>query len=511
MVRKTDKKLVGRRDLFRGAAVAGAGMAAAGILGGATPAWAQAPVPEKWDEETDVVIVGAGGTGLTAAIEILEAGGTAIILEKSGVTGGTTALSGGIIQASETPLQAEMGFEYDTHEDHYQYYIQAGEGLVDPELVRVLVDNSADNIAWLEAHGIKYVSLSGVNHIPYVDPNLMKALRIHAPQTSEEVRRGGAVHANALTASAEALGADIRFETPATALIRDPEKGVVGVKASSRAGEIHLRARKAVILATSSYDRNEEMARSFSPQQLWAIQKGGQATAVTSTGDGIKMAMAVGADLAGMGGTIGYAQPGIGAAVPGIWVNKHGQRFVNEDGHYAYKSRAVYQQEGSLAWAIFDDKVREQAATVLGSTTDLEDEIAAGRVTRGNTLRALANQLGINAAQLQATVELWNTDADNGEDNLFGKTVGLQAIDEGPFYATPVFEYNLGSCGGVKINTSAQVIDVFGEVIPRLYAGGMVAGGFIGPYYPGSGTAVASTVCFGRIAAQNALAEEAWE
>lgn len=221
--------------------------------------------------------------------------------------------------------------------------------------------------------------------------------------------------------------------------------------------------------------------------------------------------MAIGADLAGMGGTVGYPQPGIGQdSAPGIWVNRYGQRFVNEAGHYAFKARAAFNQEQSFAWAIFDDRVREESATALGWSEDLSEEISAGTVTTADTLASLAQALGVNEAQLESTVEKWNADAANGEDTLYGKTVGLQAIDQGPYYASRVVSWNLGSHGGVRINPDTQVLDVEGEVIPRLYAGGMVAGSYVGAYYPGSGTAIGGAVCFGRIAGQMAAAEESW-
>jgi fumarate reductase flavoprotein subunit len=131
-------------------------------------------------------------------------------------------------------------------------------------------------------------------------------------------------------------------------------------------------------------------------------------------------------------------------------------------------------------------------------------------VKSGDTLTALGSSIGVNGEQLETTVAKWNEDMERGEDSLFHKEVGLVALNRAPYYATLVTEVNLGSCGGLKINPEAQVVDVNGEVIPRLYAGGMVAGGFIGPYYPGSGTALNSTVTFGRIAGENAVAEEDW-
>ena len=506
---------VSRRDFVKGAAVGAGLLTGAGALASCgTAAAPSAPgIPAKWDREADVVIVGAGGTGIVAAIEARDAGASVLVLEKAAIVGGTTSLSGAVIQASNTDVQRAGGVEGDTPEQHYQYWITAAEGQADPELVRVLANNAPGNIQWLMDQGVEYHSVYGVDPIPYIDPNLM-VNRIHIPGPPGSQPLGGAAdafHVQILYRVAQEKGAEFLLETPVTALVRDLEKGVLGVRAESDGEEMYVKAKKGVILATSSFDHNEEMARAFSQQQLWALEKGAVVTVPTDTGDGIKMAMEIGADLAGMGGTIGVPSPGIGgAAVPGVWVNKYGQRFVNEAAHYAFACRAVFNQEQHLAWAIFDEKVKAAGGAALGWSDDFSEEIASGVVKTGDTLSALARALGVNGAELEATVEKWNEDVAGGGDTLFAKAVGLQAIDQGPYYAAQMSELNLGCHGGVRINTSARVLDVHGEVIPSLYAGGMVAGGLIGPYYPGSGTAVATTVCFGRIAGQNTAAEVTW-
>lgn len=509
-----EEKKLSRRSFLKGAAATGAAAAGVTVLGGCSlgGAGSASGVPTKWDKEADVVIVGAGGAGIVAAIEARTAGSSVIVLEKAAVEGGTTSLSGAIIQASATDLQKSKGI-VDSPENHYEYWITASEGQGDPELVKLLADNAPGNIAWLIEQGLEYHNIIGVSPIPYIDSELMVD-RIHIPGpegAQAAVGNGGPNHVQPLFKVAKDKGAEFLFETPATALVRDAEKGIVGVKAEAAGEELYVKAKKAVILATSSFDHNKEMARAFSLQQLWAIETGLVATAPTNTGDGIKMAMEIGAELAGMGGTIGYPMPGIGESVPGIWVNQYGQRFVNEAGHYAFRSRAVFNQVQHLAWGVFDDKAVQQGLTAaLGWSADLATEIEAGTVTAAETLSGLAQALGINAAQLEETVAKWNADVAAGKDSLYDNTVGLGTLDTGPFYAAKVYEWNLGSHGGVKINTSAQVIDVHGAVVPRLYAGGMVAGGIVGPYYPGSGTAVAITVCYGRIAGQKAAAEEAW-
>jgi urocanate reductase len=506
--------MVSRRGFVQGAAVGAGLLTGAGALASCGTAAPAAPgIAAKWDKEADVVIVGAGGTGIVAAIEGANGGANVLVLEKGVVVGGTTSLSSAVIQASNTEFQRAAGIDDDTPEKHFQYWMTAAEGQADPALVKALADNASGNIQWLVDQGVQYAGVTGMDPIPYIDPSLM-VNRIHIPGPPGSQPAAGAaeeLYVQILHQVAQEKGAEFLLETPATGLVRDPEKGVIGVKAQSAGQEMYVKAKKAAILATSSFDHNVDMARAFSQQQLWAIQTGLVATAHTNTGDGIKMAMEIGADLAGMGGTIGVPSPSIGGAVaPGIWVNKYGQRFVNEAAHYAYACRAIFQQELHIAWAIFDEKVKALGGTALGWSEDFSEEISSAKVKTGDTLMALAGAIGVNGAELEATVGKWNGDVAGGQDTLFAKSVGLQALDQAPYYATQMSEWNLGSHGGVRINTSAQVLDVHGEVIPRLYAGGMAAGGIMGPYYPGSGTAVATTVCFGRIAGQNAAAEAAW-
>ena len=525
---------ISRRDFVKGAALGAGVLADAGTLegcGSAVPAPAPG-VPDNWDDEADVVIVGAGGTGLVAAVAALEAALKAdpeaepsvTVLEKASVLGGTTAVSGGEIQASSTMFQWAAGVEDDTPEAHLQYWIAAAEGLADPELVRVMAEKAPDNIQWLVDHGVDYISVYGVSPIPYVDPAVMVP-RIHVPAGKGEAAQvgTGAVLVETLAGAAREKGANFMLGTPVTGLVRDPDSGVIGVRAGIGGEEVYIEAKKAVILATGGFDHNQGMSRAFSPQQLWALETGECLAAPTNTGDGIKLAMELGADLAGLDGTIGFASTMVGGAplaagmpeVPGIWVNRYGQRFVNEGAHYAYAMRAVFQQEQHVAWAIFDEGVREMGGAAIGGiwgpwSDDLSEEIASGKVKTGDSPRALASAIGVNGERLEAALLKWNEDMATGTDTIFRRQVGLVTLDRAPYYATQITEVNLGSCGGLRINTAAQVVDVNGEVIPRLYAGGMVAGGFIGPYYPGSGTAINSAVTFGRIAGDAAAREERW-
>ncbi len=518
---------IGRRSFIKKMAVAGATVVGAGVLAGCGKgSSSDSKIPANWDKEADVVVVGGGGTGLVAAVTAREMGSSVVVLEKAAVVGGSTALSGGVIQAAGTKFQKELTeYKDDTPEKHYQYWLQAAEGLADPELVKGMADNAPANIDWLVKQGLTYVSVYGVDPIPYVDPELMTD-RIHVPGGAGKAAKAGTgkIHVDILYKQAKNKGAEFMLETEVGELIYDPKKGVVGVRAQKGGKEIAVKAKKGVILATSGFDRNKDMAKALSPQQYWALETGSVFTAPTNTGDGIRMAMALGADLAGVGGTIGVPFYNVAIAplstnlpeVPGIYVNKYGLRFVNEATHYAYCMRAVFNQEGHEAWAIFDEETKNMGGEVIGGifkpwTHDLSKEVADGSVIRAATVRELAAKIGVNADNLEYTVNRWNSDTAKGRDTLFNKQVGLKPLARAPFYAAKVKEGNLGTCGGLKINTKGQVVNVNGEVIPRLYAGGMCAGGFIGPYYPGSGTAIAATVYFGRLCAQNACREKPWE
>ena len=187
--------------------------------------------------------------------------------------------------------------------------------------------------------------------------------------------------------------------------------------------------------------------------------------------------------------------PGL-PTVPGVWVNTFGQRFVNEETHYSYAMRAVFDQQQHIAWAVFDETIKGLGGAAVGGiwgawSEDLSEEIASGKVKTGAVVGVEGRaDLGVG----------------NGMDSVFGKQQGLQAIDTGPYYATRVTSVNLGSCGGLRIDSQCRVIDVTGAAIAGLFAAGMVAGGYIGPYYPGSGTAVMGTIVFGRIAGKAAAA-----
>lgn len=526
--KKTDettptREVLGRRGFltFVGkGAVAGAALAATQVIGCGEDDDPVVNADEiEWDEATDIVIMGAGGAGLVAAIVALNAGSEVILIEKSDAVGGTTALSGGQVQASGTTYQKQLGMvSDDTPAKHAEYWFKAGEGVADNEIIQLLANEAPGCITFMEGLGLEYSAVYGVSHMPQVEDALMVP-RIHIPKAdAENVLSGGARHVDVLNTAATNLNADIRFESTIDGLVVDKEDGVVGVRATIQNQKRYIKAIQGVIIASGGFDFNQQMSHTYSPQQLWELQTGVCYCAETNVGDGIKLGMAAGADLAsGMSATIGYPAASMGAsdAINGLWVNRYGYRFVAEDSHYAHAMRKVYSQQNGEAWAIFDQATADLGGATLSGlfgrwSADLSTEIEAGLIVRETTLARLGDAIGVHANQLQSTVLAWNQEMNsNGEDTVFGRRVALRALGEGPYYAVRVTSVNLGSCGGLRINTQAQVMSTEGEPIQGLYAAGMAAGGFIGTFYPGSGTAVMATIVLGRIAGAQAAARVA--
>jgi len=503
-----------RRSFLKTAAIAGAAVAGAGLLGCSGGEEEGSGTGYTWDKEADVVIVGGGGTGLAAAAEASAAGVSVLVLEKGAATGGSTAISGGVIQAAGTAYQKEFtSYQDDTPEQHFQTWMLEGEGLLDEELVKDLAYGAPENIDWLTSLGLKYIAVYGHNHVPYLDKAGYFADRIHVYEGGGAIN-GGTPQVVALQKAAEGAGAVIEVNAEVTSLIYEAGKGVIGVETAS--GQ-KVKANKGVVIATAGIDRNAELAKMLNPQQYWDTQRGVQLTAVTNTGDGILMAMAIGAQISHANGTIDFCGATGNATdnrAPGyamVFVNAAGKRFVCEDATYAYHYRAIFEQEkmhaGAPTWMVFDaDGI--QGTPWAGDA--LAEAVSAGTLIEAAGIDELASKIAVPAVGLASTLTEWNANAATGADPLYGRTLQIVPIVKAPFYAYQNTPFNLGSCGGIKTNVDCQVLNTRGEVIPHLFAGGLVQGGWIGPYYPGSGTAIQGTVHWGRKCGKNAAATEAW-
>lgn len=505
-----------RRNFVAGACAAGAAaLAASNSLIGSAKA---AEEPETWDEECDVLILGAGGTGLSAACAAAEAGAKVIVVDADEKSGGTTAMSGGVIQAAGTQWQKEFtDFQDDTPEKHAQCYMEQAEGIGHEDLITTMCNRAPELIEWLSTIGIKWINVYGNCHVPYVTEGL-HADRIHVYEGGGAGGQGG-VLTDAETAEAERLGATFEYNTCAKRLVFTEGKGVMGAIVERDGAELAIKAAKGVILALGGIDRAEDLCMSFNQQQYWDLTTQMSYISPLANGDGIRMGMAVNGQLASVGGTIDYdmatgnATTNATPQIPCIFVNCKGKRFVCEDATYAYTYRAIFQQEtqlGGHTYMIFDQNAIEQGLTPWAD--DPEGAVADGKLFSADTVEELAEQIGVPASNLKSTVDLWNTNIEeSGEDLEYGRDTQLIKLDKPPFYANLNISANLGSLGGLLINTKAEVIDNNGEVIPGLYAGGMNSGGWYGLYYPGSGTSLSGGLVWGHIAGESAAAAEARE
>lgn len=517
------------RRSFVGGAAAAAALAALGLTGCSSDSGQTSSSGEmSWNQEYDVVICGGGGTGLAAAVEAGRAGVSTIVLEKSDHFGGSTALSGGMIMVPGTKYQEEFkGYTGDTPEKMYEFYIAAdkmGSNILDPDLAKSYCDGAQENLAWCEEQGIEYVNCFEVKPVPGVPLELTEPPRIHIPgdgTTGTESAAGtGRLHTEPLYATAKAAGVEFVLNTRVVKLITNENNEVIGVVAESGDTTTNIKAKRGVVLATGGYEHNEDMAKAFSPWQYNSTTVQGALcfSQDTNTGDGHLMGAEIGAQLTNMGGTmntpintqIGRDPSGsVGGAIPGIGVNKYGARFANEWTMYPYYFYKSFQQDDHISWIIFDQTVFDMGEAALG--VDSGVDVEGGMIVSGATIRELAEKVGINPDGLEATLEKWNYDMENGGvDTVFGKTEGLAPINTPPFYAAVDAFANLGTFGGLKINTDAQVLDWNNEPIGRLFAGGMCSGGWIGSWYPGSGTAVGGTVHWGRKGGANAAALDPW-
>lgn len=518
-------RMTDRRSFLKSSGVVAAGMLAAGVAGTAlADETVGAAGSVEFDREVDVLIIGGGGTGVAAAVEAAEAGAETLVIEKSGVMGGSTIMSGGMLHVAGSSYQKEMaGCDDDSPELLYDYYMGCGGTYVDADLVHDMAFSTLDELTWCESCGIQYVTVFGVQPIPGLEDCIRP--RIHLPGDGTTGTAGvpglGWLHVNPIWARAEAAGATMEFETAATSLITDENGAVIGATVDQGGATSNIKARRGVVLATSGYDHNLEMAKAMSPSQYIALTEEGNlaGSCTTNTGDGIRMGLEVGAGLAGIGGAINVSLNGsigrdptsnVGGPTTGITVNKYGQRFVNEWSQYGYYMAACLEQDDHVAWTVTDQAaVDREGGTLMGFTSeDLSADVEAGSVIKADTVEELAEAIGVDAEGLVQTLATWNADVSEGVDRAYGKTEALNPIETGPFYAARTLIYNLGTLGGLKINVDAQVCRFDGTPIPRLYAGGLCTGGWIGNFYPGSGTAIMGTVHWGRKAGRGAASEE---
>ena len=451
---------------------------------------------EKTEEEleADVVIVGAGGAGLTAAVRATQEGAKVLVLEKMPMVGGNSLKASGGMNCAGTKFQEAQGITDSGVEEFIEDTMNGGHQLNDPDLVRTMAENSSDAVDWLESIGAplpKVAATGGTTH-----------KYLHSPEDGSPV---GAYLVEKLNAEAERLGIEIMLNTKATEIIME-DGAAAGVMAED-AEHVYTVKAGAVILATGGFGANFELMTSFDPSLENAVTTNHPG----ATGDGIMMAEAVGAATVDMeqiqlhptvyqetSMLVSEKMRSLGA----ILVNQEGKRFCNDLATRDAVSAAELKQTGGLAYIIFDQNLVDNNAS---AKTYIEN----GMASEGSTYEELAENIGLDeeaCANFVQTMETWNAAVASGVDEEFGRDNGMDAdLSTAPFYAIKIAPGIHHTMGGIKINTDTEVISTEDEVIPGLYAAGETTGGVHGGNRIG-GNAVCDFVVFGRIAGNNAAA-----
>ncbi len=435
--------------------------------------------------EYDVVIVGSGSTGLVSALQAHELGLKPVIFEKMPKLGGNTTRASSGMNAAETYVQLKNNV-VDSFDEFYNETLIGGGNLNDPELLNYFTTHSALSIDWLKDHGIILDDLTIAGG--------MKKKRVHRPSSMAPI---GAFLITELLKLVDKT--DIPVFTNVKVLdINEKDNKVSGVTIEIEDGTKKEIASNSVVLATGGYGANQKLIGKYRPD-LESYNTTNQPGAL---GDGISLATKIGAATRDMDQIqvhptvqqdtshtflIGEAVRGEGA----ILVNKAGERFVNELDTRKNVTNAINGLNENGAFLIFDRAIRDRVKAI-----EFYDHV--GLVKTGQTLAELANENGINAEHLEATVSAWNDKVKNHNDSDFNRETGMdRGIEQAPFYSihiAPAIHYTMG---GLKINTKTQVLDNDGNVIPGLYAAGEVAGGLHGNNRIG-GNSIAETVIFGR-------------
>ncbi len=512
----------------------------------------QKPVPEKIKKvagitkgSADLIIVGAGGAGLSAAVTAKDLGvKNVLVLEKMPVIGGNTLRCASAFNAADPDRQKALPMtetlkeavvkainEKPVSEEHaklmadvkakYEAYLKSGsKTLFDcPEwhalqtynggdkvgqipLIRQYSNNVLDTLHWMQSKGS-----------PVMD-RVSQGAGALWQRTHQLDAPAGLGLIDPLYQAAVKQGVNFKLGMRVQDLILNDKGRVIGVTATDKVGnKYEITSKDGVILATGGYSQNKEMRQKSAPHLTSEMVSTNQPGA---TGDGIIIATRHGADTTGMNYVQVYplATPGTGALqgrarkMSGlddvIDVNKNGERFVKEDARRDEFVAAIKKQPGGVVYDINDSSI---VKPLNSFNEDVETLVSIGRIYKADSLADLAKQLGMPADKLEATVAEFNKMVEAKKDPKFGRKLFDRPIVKPPFYATPRAPSIHHTMGGLQISTNAQVLDKNGKPIPGLYAAGEVTGGIHGSNRLG-GNATADVLTFGRIAAKSAVAHK---
>ena len=509
---------------------------------------------EVIEETTDVVVIGTGGAGLSAASTILDGGKEVIMLEKFAAIGGNTIRTGGQVNAVEPDWQGSFPAldgeketltqllnhnesdiddayleDFRTLKSQIQAYLEdvtdKGNHLFDSielhriqtylggrrkdrnnveisgnyDLVKTLTDNVLDSVHWLTEKGVHFDR-------SFVDmPVGALWRRGHKPMKAQ-----GLEYIESLRDYLRQHHGRIFTETTAEKLIKDGNQ-IIGIEARKANGaKVKIHTRHGVVLATGGFGANTKMLQQYNTYWDNIPDDIKTTNSPAMTGDGIRLGVQAGAELVGMGFSqmMPISDPKTGALFTGsivtpsnfVFVNKEGHRFVNEFESRDVLSKAALEQKDGMLYIIADENIKALAMNT--SEDKINQELADGTLLKADTLEALAEKLNIDPTTFVDTINRYNHFVDEGHDEDFNKNTFDLKIEKAPFYATPRKPAVHHTMGGLRINTQAQVIDVEGQVIEGLYAAGEVAGGIHAGNRLG-GNALADIFTFGRIAGQS--------
>ena len=530
MKKDDPKQGISRRNFMKGAAVGTGALAVAGMS--AVSAAADAPMPKKWTRETDIVVVGYGGAGAVTAITAADKGSKVLILEKQsekGHTSNTQMCLGAFMSPSSVPdavayMQVASRVNVDMPESKD----------IDDDVIEVWAKYMSQNKDWLAGLGVKdFFMFAAKGRDPKWPGNdAMKAYQIRRADRTPGV---GTDFFGFLDGKVKERKIDILWQSPVTRLIKHRNGHIAGVLAKANGKDITIRAAKAVVLTCGGFEFDQAALKAYFPAYPLTFYGNPD-----NTGDGVRMAQEVGADLwhmAVLGGGFKLKFPdfptafgeafGIGSY---IVVDKTGKRFKAENqlGGYSGYWNALAYDTVNYTWPripsywIFDESRRTSgplirnnlgAAGPLGMydwSKDNSKEIERGWIVKAGSIEELAKKIQLDPAALAAEVQKFNAFVQKGRDEDFGRPAGtMRPLEAAPFYAVPLWPGLNNTFGGPRRNARAQIVDPFGKPIPRLYSAGEL--GSIYVQYPQGGANIGECIAFGRIAGENAAALKPWK
>jgi len=451
--------------------------------------------PVSFEVRFPVAIIGGGGTGLTAALAVRDAGVDVLVLERDGTPLGSTAMSTGLIPAAGTPEQAAKGIE-DSPNRFVADILAKTKGKTDAAMARTLADESAETIAWLrDRHAIPLALADG-----WLYPG-HSAKRMYGTPN----RTGGELMA-ALEAAAAATDVTILTDAPVTALHVDGER-IIGVRTTRPDGKTFDIGCDALILACSGFGGDAALVARYIPEMAEAVFHGHPG----NRGDALRWGEELGAGIADIHSYQGHGGLAAGYGVPILWpliteggfqVNAAGERFSNEAAGYSEQAAKVNAQPGHVAWSIFDARLHE----LMLDFDDYRDALRAGAIAQAPTIADLAAATGLPGEALAATVaEVEALRAQGGSDR-FGRDFSGKPALAAPWYAAKVTGALFHTQGGLAVDADARVLKADGTPFPNLFAGGGAARGISGigadGYLAGNGLLTATTL--GKLAGRAA-------